>query len=84
MNNRLILCNSCHHNIRNTSCGACADKAITTMKSIDLAVKKNSELEDARYAIYSCKIGINDPTVLQELDPYDCKYYFSSAFKVRI
>lgn len=84
MNTRLILCNSCQHNIKNTSCGACADKAINTMKGIDLAVQKKTELEDAKYTIYSCKVGINDPAVLQELDPYDCKFYFSNAFKVRL
>jgi hypothetical protein len=82
MNSKSVLCNSCQHNMKNTSCGACADKTIQTMKHIDSVVQLTSSTEDVNYFIYSCKIGVNDPNSLNELDPFKCKYYFSTAFKL--
>ena len=83
MNNEPILCNSCQHNMKNSSCGACADNAINTMKNLDSAVQNKSESVDIDYLIYSCKVGVNDPSVIKELNPFHCRYYLSNAFKIR-
>ena len=76
-----LQCETCKHNARLSSCGACIDEGakIIDKIAIDLGAEiVNPEDEINKYKYY-CKIIINYPEDFNEIDPFNCKYYLNSC-----
>jgi len=83
-NKKTPLCNKCKHNIKLSSCGACADKGIDQVKKIMGSDGSNqiSEEDEIQYLKYACKIVVNNPPDFAEVNPYACKFYFPNCLKL--
>jgi hypothetical protein len=82
--NKAPMCNKCKHNIKLSSCGACADKGIDQVKNI-MGVDSSepiSEADEIQYLKYACKIVVNNPSDFSEVDPFACKFYFPNFLKL--
>jgi len=72
-NKNNILCFKCKHFIENESCGSCISKTI----------KKMDNYNELEYFKYACKIVINDSSDFNNVNPLDCKYFFSKSIQLR-
>jgi len=74
-------CETCRHNVKLSSCGACIDEGAKLIDkiSIDLGAEIiNPEDEINKYKYY-CKIIMTYPEDFNEIDPFNCKYYLNSC-----
>lgn len=78
------LCLNCRHNLKISSCAPCANKGAKLTENITLDIEtKLSSIEEIEFDSlkYSCKILMNNPEDFKSVDPYNCRYFLSSAFK---
>ena len=77
-------CLNCGHNMKLSSCAPCTDKGAQIIKNIALDFEmdlSSTEEEKINTLKQSCKILMNNHEDFNLVDPYNCKYYLSSAFK---
>lgn len=82
--NEEVQCKRCAHNLANKSCGGCVSQAMTTMRNI---VNNGSEdKQKAEISIesfkYSCRVALEDPNELKNINPQHCKFFFPLALKL--
>ena len=77
-------CLTCRHNMKLSSCAPCTDKGAQIIENLALDFEKDISSTEEQKIItlkYSCKILMNNPEDFKSVDPYNCKYFLSSAFK---
>ena len=77
-------CLTCSHNMKLSSCAPCTDKGAQIIENLTLDFEtdlSSTEEEKINTLKYSCKILMNNHEDFNSVDPFNCKYYLSSAFK---
>ena len=83
MNEKKLQCLTCRHNLKMRSCGPCANKGSKIIEEITSVLEDDfqSSAEKIYELKYSCKILMNSNDDFEKIDPYNCKYYLSSALR---
>ena len=76
-------CLTCRHNLNVSSCSPCANKGSKIFEQISLELGEELRYteDDVDNLKYSCKILMNSSEDFDIINPYNCKYYLSSALK---
>ena len=83
MSEKKPLCLNCRHNINNAG-GSCATAGIKMVEKIAKELDiDNLKLENdpIDFLKQTCKILMKYPEDYNTIDPYNCKYYMSSALR---
>ena len=77
-------CNTCKHNIADTSCGSCTSKGSEMVENIakELGVELSESENDPTTMKNKCKIIMRYPEEFDLVDPFNCKFYLPSFFKI--
>ena len=83
MSEKRPLCHKCRHNMSNSS-GSCATAGRKMVEKIAKELDIDEmKLENDPLDFYkqTCKILMNYPEDYDKVDPFNCKYFMSSALK---
>lgn len=75
-NTKKIQCTRCRHYLAASSCGACANKKIESLKS-----NTTFGLSDLDGIKMKCKVIMNDMEEFDKIDPFNCKYFLSKEVR---
>ena len=83
MTEKKLQCLTCRHNLKIRSCGPCANKRSMIIEDAKSAFvdEFQSSREKTDILKQTCKILMNTTENFDDIDPYKCKYYLSSALK---
>ena len=83
MSEKKPLCTKCRHNMSNAG-GSCATAGIKMVEKIAEGLNIDDlklENDPVDFLKQTCKVLMKNPEDYDTIDPYNCRYYMSSAFR---
>lgn len=83
-NSKPPMCSTCAHNVKLSSCGACADKGSSMVQKLTAATGVDITIDEVEALKYTCKVIMNSPEDFSKVDPRECQYYFPKGLKLHL